>query len=84
MKSRSVLPEPKASLTCSSPETVAQAALLGLGPGIGESGTYHALPYLRSGQLKVVQHKSYQAPRVRAVASYMLECLKPTRNCSTG
>jgi DNA-binding transcriptional LysR family regulator len=78
--------EPKGSLALSDPETVVQAALLGL--GIGSIGLHHALPYLRSGELKVLLHKSFQsaprevalqyphrdnlAPRVRAVANHLL------------
>lgn len=78
--------EPNTSLALSDPDAVGQAALLGL--GVGETGLYHALPYLRSGQLKLVLHKSYQAaprelalqyphrnnlaPRVRAVVDYLL------------
>ena len=78
--------EPKANLALSDPEAAAQAAVLGL--GIGETGLYHALPYLRSGQLKVALHKSYRAaprelalqypqgnhlaPRVRAVVEPLL------------
>ena len=81
-----LLLEPKGSLALSDPDTVAQAALLGL--GIGETGLYHVLPYLRTGQLKVVLHKSFRpapresalqyphrdnlAPRVLAVVDYLL------------
>jgi DNA-binding transcriptional LysR family regulator len=81
-----LLLEPKGSLALSDPETVAQAALLGL--GIGGTGLHHALPYLRSGELKVLLHKSFKsaprevalqyphrdnlAPRVRAVVNHLL------------
>jgi DNA-binding transcriptional LysR family regulator len=78
--------EPKGSLAVSDPEMVAQAALQGL--GIGSTGLHHGLPYLRSGQLKVLLHKSFKsparevalqyphrdhvAPRVRAVVEHLL------------
>ncbi len=78
--------EPQGALALSDPETVAQAALLGL--GIGGVALHHALPYLRSGQLKVLLHPAFQpavrevslqyphranlAPRVRAVVDHLL------------
>jgi DNA-binding transcriptional LysR family regulator len=78
--------EPKSNLALSDPDAVTQAALLGL--GVGATGLYHALPSLRSGELKVLLHKSYQAaprelamqyphrsnlaPRVRAVVEHLL------------
>ena len=78
--------EPHGGLALSDPETVAQAALLGL--GIGGVALHHALPYLRDGQLKVLLHPAFQpalrevalqyphranlAPRVRAVVEYLL------------
>ncbi len=85
-KGSPLLLEPKGRLVLSDPETVAQAAVQGL--GIGETGMYHALPYLRSGQLKMLLHRSFQsapresalqyphrenlAPRVRVVVNHLL------------
>lgn len=80
--------EPEAStVTLSSPEALAQAALLGL--GIAQVGVHHAWPHLRAGTLKVVlndchhpgdyemvlqyPHRALLAPRVHAVINYLLE-----------
>jgi DNA-binding transcriptional LysR family regulator len=79
--------EPRGVLTLSDPYAVSEAAALGL--GIGSVAVHHALPLLRTGQLKTVLLDSYQpmrremalqyphrehlAPRVKAVVSYLLE-----------
>lgn len=78
--------EPKGGLALSDPEMVAQAALLGL--GIGATALHHVMPYLRSGQLKLLLYPAFQspprevalqyphrnnlAPRVRAVVEHLL------------
>lgn len=78
-------PEP-AVLTLSAPEAQIQAACLGL--GIAQIGVYHALKYLKSGQLKVVlldqhdpghyemviqyPHRGLIAPRVKVTVDYLL------------
>ena len=75
-----------AVLTLSAPETLAQAASLGL--GIAQVGVHHAWKYLLAGELKVVllgqhdpgsyemvmqyPHRALMAPRVRATIDYLL------------
>lgn len=74
-----------ASLTLSAPETMAQAAALGL--GIAQVGVHHAWSHLASGKLKLVllgqhdrgnyemvmqfPHRALMAPRVRATIDYL-------------
>jgi DNA-binding transcriptional LysR family regulator len=90
--------EPHGGLALSDPETVAQAALLGL--GIGGVALHHALPYLRSGQLKVLLHSEFQsaprevalqyphranlAPRVRAVVDHLLAAFEGNADLQMG
>lgn len=75
-----------AVLVLSSPESLAQAALAGM--GIAQVGLHHAWPYLRSGQLQAVlpqlhdagnyemvmvyPHRALMAPRVRATIEHLL------------
>lgn len=75
-----------AAVTLSAPETLAQAASLGL--GIAQVGVHHAWKYLVTGELKLVllgwhdpgsyemvmqyPHRALMAPRVRAVIDYLL------------
>lgn len=74
-----------ASVTLSAPESMAQAAALGL--GIAQVGVHHAWRYLVSGKLKVVllgqhdpgnyemvmqfPHRALMAPRVRSTIDYL-------------
>ena len=85
-KRRAVQIEPEASLVLSDSEATADLALAGA--GIAQVGLYHALPYLRSGRLKLVladchdpgerefvlhyPHRRYLAPRVRVVVDALL------------
>jgi DNA-binding transcriptional LysR family regulator len=75
-----------AAVTLSAPETLTQAATLGL--GIAQVGVHHAWPHLVAGKLKVVllgahdpgnyemamqfPHRALMAPRVRATIDYLL------------
>jgi DNA-binding transcriptional LysR family regulator len=89
------LHEPVGSaLTLSDPDAMVQAALAGL--GIAEAGIYLALPYLQSGELKLVlndshdpgpfqlmlqyPHRSFLAPRVRATADFLIDALRSNEN----
>jgi DNA-binding transcriptional LysR family regulator len=78
--------EPAAQLAVSDPEAVLDLALAGA--GIAQAGLHHALPYLRSGRLKLLlpnlhqpgtreivlhyPHRAYLAPRVRVVVDGLL------------
>jgi DNA-binding transcriptional LysR family regulator len=78
--------EPPAQLLVSDPEAVID--LLLADAGIAQAGLHHALPYLRSGRLKIVlpqchepgtreivlhyPHRLYLAPRVRVVVDALL------------
>lgn len=77
---------PDAALAVSDPEALIDLALAHA--GIAQTGLHHALPYLRSGRLKVVMHgvhdpgerefvlhyphRRYLAPRVRVVVDALL------------
>jgi DNA-binding transcriptional LysR family regulator len=81
---------PSAAITCSEPETMIDLALAGA--GVVQAGLYHALPYLRTGRLKLVlpglhdpgsreivvhyPHRQYLAPRVRVVVDALLAHFK--------
>ena len=74
-------------MTLSSPETLTQAAVAGV--GIAEIGVHHAWRYLQAGQLKVLladahhpgsfemtlqyPHRARVAPRVRVTVDYLLQ-----------
>ncbi|MDD0839865.1 LysR substrate-binding domain-containing protein [Curvibacter sp. HBC61] len=74
-------------LTLSSPETLTQAAVAGL--GVAEVGAHHAWKHLQSGALRVLllkahhpghfemtlqyPHRALVAPRVRVTVAYLLE-----------
>ena len=78
--------EPQASLVVSDSEAAVDLALAHA--GIAQAGLYHALPYLRSGRLKMVltdchdpgdrefvlhyPHRQFLAPRVRVVVDALL------------
>lgn len=80
------LPGP-ASLVVSDPYAAVEAAVSGI--GIAQAGTHHVWQYLKSGRLKIVLSKQYAsgnrsmalqyphralvAPRVRAVADFLLQ-----------
>ncbi|MEK8029828.1 LysR substrate-binding domain-containing protein [Ideonella sp. DXS29W] len=82
---------PQPRLSVSDPEAVLDLALAGA--GIVQAGLHHALPYLRSGRLKLLltglhdpgerevvlhyPHRRYLAPRVRVVVDTLLEQLGP-------
>lgn len=75
-----------AAMTLSAPETLAQAASLGM--GIAQVGVHHAWRYLAAGELKIVllglhdpgdyemvmqyPHRALVAPRVRVTIDYLL------------
>lgn len=75
-----------AVMTMSSPETLAQSALAGV--GVAEVGVHHAWSHLRAGRLKALlldthypgsfemtlqyPHRALMAPRVRVTAEYLL------------
>jgi DNA-binding transcriptional LysR family regulator len=77
---------PDAALSVSDPEALVDLALAHA--GIAQTGLHHALPYLRSGRLKLVMtqwhdpgqrefvlhypHRQYLAPRVRVVVDALL------------
>jgi len=77
---------PAAQVLCSDPESVIDLALADV--GIVQAGLHHALPYLRSGRLKLLlpgvhdpgtrevvlhyPHRQYLAPRVRVVVDALL------------
>jgi len=83
--------QPLPRLTVSDPEAVLDLALAG--GGIVQAGLHHALPFLRSGRLKLLMvdehdpgerevvlhypHRRYLAPRVRVVVDTLLEKLGP-------
>ena len=83
-----------AVFTFSAPEAQIQAACLGL--GIAQVGVYHALKYLKSGQLKalllehhdsgnyemVIQypHRALIAPRVKVIVDYLLATFNQAEN----
>jgi DNA-binding transcriptional LysR family regulator len=83
--------QPQPRLTVSDPEAVLDLALAGA--GIVQAGLHHALPYLRSGRLKLLlvdrhdpgerevvlhyPHRRHLAPRVRVVVASLLERLGP-------
>jgi len=83
---RSVEVTPEAPLSASDPEAMIDLALAHA--GIAQAGLHHALPYLRSGRLKLVlvdlhdagqreivlhyPHRQYLAPRVRVVVDALL------------
>ena len=74
-------------LTLTSPETVAQSALLG--GGIAAVGVHHVWKHLQAGELKVLlwkyhdpgsfeltlqyPHRAWIAPRVRVTVDYLLQ-----------
>ncbi len=78
--------EPQCGLTLFDPESVVQAAALGL--GVGAVSIHHALPDLRQGRLKIVlldsfrpprremalqyPHREHLAPRVRVVIEHLM------------
>jgi DNA-binding transcriptional LysR family regulator len=80
---------PHAGITCSDPESLIEVALAQ--GGIVQTGLHHALPYLRSGRLKLLlhdchdagqrevvlhyPHRQYLAPRVRVVVDGLLQHL---------
>jgi DNA-binding transcriptional LysR family regulator len=82
--------QPQASILVNDSEAVVHAALAD--GGIAQVGLYHALPYLRSGRLKLVlgahhdasarefvlhyPHRLYLAPRVRVVVDALLAHFK--------
>jgi len=86
-----VVPQP-AELTLSAPETLADAASMGL--GIAETGIHHALNYLKKGQLKALllgmhdpgdytmtlqyPHRALIAPRVKVTAEFLLSRFEQT------
>jgi DNA-binding transcriptional LysR family regulator len=77
---------PTAAITADDPDAMIELALAGA--GIVQAGLHHALPYLRSGRLKLllagrhdpgtreivvhVPHRLYLAPRVRTVVDALL------------
>jgi DNA-binding transcriptional LysR family regulator len=81
---------PAAQITCNEPEAMIELALAGA--GIVQAGLHHALPYLRTGRLKLVlagwhdpgpreivvhyPHRQYLAPRVRVVVDALLAHFK--------
>jgi DNA-binding transcriptional LysR family regulator len=81
--------QPQPRLTVSDPEAVLDLALAGA--GIVQAGLHHALPYVRSGRLKLLMvdqhdagerevvlhypHRRHLAPRVRVVVASLLERL---------
>lgn len=83
--------QPKPRLTVSDPQAVLDLALAG--GGIVQAGLHHALPFLRSGRLKLLMvdqhdpgerevvlhypHRRYLAPRVRVVVDTLLAKLGP-------
>lgn len=83
--------QPQPRLSVSDPEAVLDLALAG--GGIVQAGLHHALPFLRSGRLKLLlvdqhdpgerevvlhyPHRRYLAPRVRVVVDALLEKLGP-------
>jgi len=78
---------PDAAISVSDPEALLDVALVHA--GIAQTGLHHALPFLRSGRLKLVMldqhdsgnretvlhypHRQYLAPRVRVVVDALLE-----------
>ncbi len=86
--------QPQGTITVSDPESVAQAAALGL--GIGAVSLHHAMPYLRAGQLKVLlldsfapvareiaiqyPHREHLAPRVRVVVSHLIAAFEASED----
>jgi DNA-binding transcriptional LysR family regulator len=86
--------QPQPRLAVSDPATVLDLVLSGC--GIAQAGLHHALPYLRSGRLKLLlvdrhdpgkrefvlhyPHRRYLAPRVRVVVDALLSGLAGARD----
>ena len=89
---------PQHALTTTDPETMVDLALAGA--GIVQAGLHHALPYLRSGRLKLLfpgrhdagtreivvhyPHRLYLAPRVRVVVDALLAGLAASPDLHLG
>jgi DNA-binding transcriptional LysR family regulator len=90
-RGRRIEVQPQPQISVSDPEAVLDLALAG--GGLVQAGLHHALPYLRSGRLKLLlvdrhdpgerevvlhyPHRRYLAPRVRVVVDALLAGLGP-------